>query len=230
MRKSVFVHLPKTAGSSFNAAARKNLGRQALSPDSLASHLSKADAARLERFTMITGHISMADVKVHFPDRMILTILREPVDRCVSWYYFSRKGNVPAFAAHYAAAKNNSIEDYFALDYKVTYRHIFNRQVRQLGAHVLNEDVDLDRALENAKETLRAAVWVGRQEHLAADLERLGQRVPELANLSLPSVYANKDRKPRDELAPGLVRRIRALNEYDTELYEFASREICAST
>jgi hypothetical protein len=229
MRKAVFVHLPKTAGTSFHVALREALGAGAVSPSFIATHLSPADAERLDRYAIISGHISMADVRRYFPDRMILTILRDPVDRCLSWYYFARKGSTRAFASDFVEAKRRSIEDFFALDYKITYRNIFNRQVRQLGDHVLNVEADLGRATENAKDVLRSAVWVGRQESLAADLARLGQSLPELADLTLPIINATGDRRAQDDLAPALIDRIRALNEYDMELYSFASRDIGAS-
>ena len=174
MRKSVFVHLPKTAGTSFHRAMRDTLGPEAVSPSFIATNLSPADAERLDRYTVISGHISMADVRRYFSDRAILTILRDPVDRCLSWYYFARKGTTRAFASDFAEAKRRNIEDFFALDYKITYRNIYNRQVRQLGDHVLNVEADLQRATENAKEVLRSAVWVGRQENLPADIERVG--------------------------------------------------------
>jgi hypothetical protein len=228
MRKSVFVHLPKTAGTSFHTAMREALGREAVSPSFIATNLSPAEAERLDRFTVISGHISMADVRRYFPDRTILTILRDPVDRCLSWYYFARKGSTRAFASDFVEAKRRSIEDFFALDYKLTYRNIFNRQVRQLGDHVLNFEADLTLATENAKDALRSAVWVGRQENLAADIARLGRRLPELAGLTLPTINATGDRRTQDDLAPALIDRIRALNEHDIELYSFASREICA--
>jgi sulfotransferase famil protein len=228
MRKCVFVHLPKTAGSSFRMAVRKTLGEGAVCPDFIATRLTEADAARLDRFPVISGHISMADVKRYFPDRMILTILRDPIDRCLSWYYFARKKSTRAFASDFVEAKRNSIEDFFALDYKIIYRNIYNRQVRQLGDHVLNVDADLVQATANAKEALRSAVWVGRQDNLAADIERLGEVVPELAGLSLPSFNVTGDRKAQDELAPELIDRIRALNEYDIDLYKFATQGVSA--
>jgi hypothetical protein len=228
MRKAVFVHLPKTAGTSFHVALREALGAGAVSPSFIATRLSPADAERLDRYAVISGHISMADIRRYFPDRMILTILRDPVDRCLSWYYFARKGSTRAFASDFVEAKRRSIEDFFALDYKITYRNIFNRQVRQLGDHVLNVEADLERATENAKDVLRSAVWVGRQESLAADIARLGQSAPELADLTLPIINATGDRRAQDDLAPALIARIRALNEYDLALYSFASRDIAA--
>jgi hypothetical protein len=228
MRKCVFVHLPKTAGTSFYSALGKTLGPNVVSPSFIATYLSEADAARLDRYPIISGHISMADVQRYFPDRAILTILRDPVDRCLSWYYFARKSSTPAFAPDFAAAKQHDIASFFALDYKVSYRNIFNRQVRQLGDHALNFEADLDQAAGRAEEALRSALWVGRQESLAADLARLGQHVPELAGLTLPVMNKTGDRRAQDELAPKVIDRIRALNEYDIALYSWASRDLRA--
>lgn len=204
---------------------RKALGDDAICPGFIATHMTEVHAARLDRFPVISGHISMADVKRFFPDRMILTILRDPVDRCLSWYYFARKSSTGAFSSDFVEAKRKSVEEFFALDQKLIYRNIYNRQVRQLGDHALNFNADLERAMENAKETLRSAVWVGRQESLSADLKRLGDLVPELAGLELTSFNVTGDRKQQDELSPELIARIRSLNEYDLKLYAFAAQD-----
>jgi len=90
MCKYVFAHLPKTGGTSFQRALRRVIGEDAVSPSFNASNLSEADAAKLDQYPVISGHISGTDIARYFPDRMILTILRDPLDRCVSWYYFAR--------------------------------------------------------------------------------------------------------------------------------------------
>jgi hypothetical protein len=227
MRKFVFVHVPKTAGTSFHHGLRKALGADAVSPSFIATNMTPAQAARLDRFDIISGHISMADVSRYFPDREVLTILRDPVDRCLSWYYFAHKGSTPSFASDFLAAKQHDVESFFDLDYRVIYRNVFNRQVRQLGDHVLNVSADLDKASETAKAVLRSAAWVGRQETLAADLEKLGMRQPELAGLSISTLNTTGERRSVADLNPRTIERIRELNVYDLDLYSFASDEIC---
>jgi hypothetical protein len=185
-------------------------------------------AQRLDRFDVISGHISIADVSRYFSDRAILTVLREPIDRCLSWYYFARKDSTRAFSSDFAAAKEHDIESFFDLDYRVIYRNLFNRQVRQLGDHVLNTSANLDKAFEAAKAVLRSAAWVGRQETLDADLQRLGMQFPELADLSMSTMNATGQRNSADELSPKVIQRIRELNAYDLDLYAFAGDEILA--
>lgn len=227
MRKCVFVHVPKTAGTSFHHAMRKALGTDAVSPSFIATNMTSTQAARLAQFDVISGHISMADVSRYFSDRSILTILRDPIDRCLSWYYFARKASTPSFSSDFFAAKTHDVESFFDLDYRVSYRNVFNRQVRQLGDHVLNVSADLNEASQAAKAVLRSAAWVGRQETLAADLEKLGMRLPELAGLSMSTLNATGERSATADMNPRVIKRIRELNAYDLDLYAFASREIC---
>jgi len=228
MRKCVFVHLPKTAGTSFQNALRGVVGDDAVSPAFVASRLSEADAAKLDHYTVISGHVSIADVKRYFPDRIVLTILRNPLDRCVSWYYFARTGCLAIDAqSDVLAAQQNEIEEFFEQDARVIYRNIFNRQVRQLGDHVLNLDANHEKALENAKNTLRSAAWVGLHENLAADIVKLEKIFPQAAGLRLQWLNRTNGKESVKELSPGLIEKIAAFNRYDLALYRFARQEIC---
>ena len=223
MRKWVFIHLPKTAGTSFQFALRRIAGEEAVSPGFVASRLSLEEANRLDRYRVISGHISFHDVARYFPDRAILTILRDPVERCLSWYYFARAAPPAAETpVDVRAAQNNGVDDFFALDRRIVHRNIYNRQVRQLGAHVLDVDADCDKALETAKQTLSAAAWVGRQESLASDILALGDKFPEWKGLAAPVLNQSVDSARNAGNAPELLTKIRNFNRYDLELHEFA--------
>ncbi len=227
MRKWVFVHIPKTAGTSFQNALRKILGNDAVSPSFNASRLSEADAERLDQYTVISGHISKVDLDRYFPHRELLTILRDPLDRCVSWYYFARTTPLVIYApSDVFAAQQNGIEAFFAQDERIIYRNIVNRQVRQLGDHVLNLDADHGEALSRAKETLRSAVWVGQQEHLAEDIARLVGIVPDWAGLSLERLNCTTGRESSDNLSREVISKIANLNTYDMELYQYAGQRM----
>lgn len=227
MYKFVFVHLPKTGGTTLHAALRRAVGKDAVSPNFIASKLSDQDAVELDKYTVISGHISIIDVRRYFPDRKILTILREPLDRCVSWYYFARAMR-PAIGAatDVFVAQTYGIEEFFNQDLHLIYRNIFNRQVRQLGNHVLNFDLSYAEALENAKQTLRSAAWVGRQETLDTDIADLATIVPNAESAYLQIENRTEGRKGMNELSSNVINRISSLNEYDVALYKFACEEI----
>jgi hypothetical protein len=227
-RKSyLFVHLPKTAGTSFRSALAKVLGDEAVSPLFLASRLSEQDITRLDRYRVIAGHISIDDATA-FRSRCLLTILRNPIDRCLSWYYFVHNQRAPAQSPETLAAQQCTIRDFFRLDRSTIFRNIFNRQVRQLGGHVLNTDIDLNTALNRAKATLRDATWIGRVETLHADLARLRHYHLEFSDFELPQLNVTPNRSTIDALDPDIIDQIRSLNDYDLDLYGFATDEISA--
>ena len=227
MRQWVFIHLPKTGGASFHTALRAVAGDDAVSPSFIASSLSEEDAIRLDRYRIISGHISYGDVKRFFPGRSIVTILRDPVQRCVSWYHFARSiPPAPELPIDVVAAQANAIDAFFAQGHPVLHRNIYNRQVRQLGGHALDREADHCLALEQAKRTLTIAAWVGRQGSLDADIEQLRTRFSEWKALAVPVL--NKTRYATAPSPPqaNVLERIQELNLYDIELYNFAARTL----
>lgn len=221
MTNSVFIHLPKTAGTSFNRALSAGFGSDRVTSPFAASVITAEQAAEMATYTVVAGHVSLHDVERHFPDAKRFTILRNPIDRCLSWYYFARSMQVSDHA-DVRAAQQLDVEAFFTLAPSVTFRNIFNRQVRQLGDHALNPDVEMPAALERAKGTLNACAWIGRQECLDVDLERLPDAFPEMAGVEFPRLNITANRRRSDEIDPQLTEKIARYNQYDFELYAYA--------
>ena len=94
----LFFHIPKTAGTSFCAFLEHQLGAENCS-----GHIKSAkfgDALRQhEHSQLISGHM-YATVGDHLPrDRTSIIILRDPVDRVLSAFYYGRRdvNEVPAY-------------------------------------------------------------------------------------------------------------------------------------
>ncbi len=228
MQKYIFAHLPKTAGTSFRSLLGALFGNDAVSPGFAASRIDQAEAEKLDNYTVICGHISLVDIQAYFPERAILTILREPVDRCVSWYFYAKNNVEPAAGGHsdVIAAQNCTVDEFFEASEEVLYRNIINRQVRQLGAHALNMQVDYEEAYENAKRTLESAAWVGTQETLGADIARLISTLGLEGKFDLENLNVTKERKATYELSARTEASIRRLNKYDLQLYQYARNEL----
>jgi hypothetical protein len=124
------------------------------------------------------------------------------------------------------AAQECTVRDFFFLDREIIFRNIFNRQVRQLGGHVLDGEIDLSVALSRAKKTIRDAAWVGRVETLPDDLLRLRSRFPEFLDFELPKLNITQNRQSLDALDPDIIHQIRSLNAFDLDLYRFATEEM----
>jgi Sulfotransferase family len=222
----LFVHIPKTAGTSFRAGLTKAFGEYAVGSFLFSPRrLSQADVNRLDHHRAVAGHFSIDDAAL-FRERYLLTIVRDPVNRCLSWYYYAHNHPSSRQLPDWRAAQECTVRDFFFLDREIIFRNIFNRQVRQLGGHVLDSEINLSVALARAKRTLRDAAWVGRVETLPADLLRLRNRFPEFLDFALPKVNVTQERRSMDAIDPDIISQIRLLNAFDLDLYCFAAEEI----
>src|SRR5262245_8480337 len=112
--KYVFVHVPKTAGFSFWTGAREFFGADQVTHHIDDFPLTPDTAALMQTRKIVAGHISMTDVEHYFQHRKWLTILRDPIERAISQYYFLVKLGDPQFAG-VRLARELTIEEYFAL-------------------------------------------------------------------------------------------------------------------
>lgn len=211
-----FLHIPKTAGTSFLHAMR-TVFPSTCTPFA-ATFVSESDAAELRRFDVIAGHLSFADYQKYFPAHRPLTILRNPVARCLSWYWYARE-IVPAsvMTDEVQSAKRLSPEDFFQLDADIIRRNIVNRQTRQLGGHALDFSRDENADLNLAKDHLDAMRWIGDLDTLPADLLRL-RALPGFE--SFPELPRLNEGLTRMDVSPALRSRIEQLNWADMDLYE----------
>ena len=202
MAKILFLHLPKTAGTSLRHALKEAYGAEAVSPHVNACFLQKNDLELLNRFTFICGHLSLSDAHRLFPDAAIMTVVRNPIERCLSWYWYARSTSInrvdDAEFLDVQAAKQFDLETFFSLPSAVVFHNIHNRMTRQLGGHACDRYINLEVAYKQAQTTLQQCIWIGRQDYLDHDLQRLGRLFPKLSCQSLPrsNVTTNRSSNP----------------------------------
>lgn len=224
MDKFVFLHIPKTAGTSFVDAIKKAIGADRVSPSFNAGVMSQDQAEELDHFDVIAGHISINDINRYFSDRNIITVIREPIERCISWYYYARSLARNTELEDVNAAQTLSVDDFFRAEKYLIFRNIYNRQVRQLGGHVFDLNIDFNIAMEKSIATLASANWVGRVETIDEDIETLKHQFPAFANLALRKTNVTPNKGLRNELSSKTLNNIEAYNEYDLALYEKMKR------
>jgi len=212
----MFLHLPKSAGTSFLHGLKHHFC--SVSEPFPASYLTAEVAGELDAFTVVAGHISFDDYLQWFPDRNSMTIIRNPVERSLSWYCYARLV-VPdsVVTEEVLAAKKYSPEDFFSLDPFVIRRNIINRQTRQLGRHALSIDCDDTGTLSSAINNIEKILWVGSVENLESDLELLRQ-IPNFENF--PELSRTNAVERQFDISVQLRNKIEKLNWADMELYE----------
>lgn len=89
-KKIIFLHIPKTAGQSVHAALVDAYGADAVCPARVNEQLAKMSVAELNRYKVFSGHLDWSLLDCIKGPRYLFTILRDPRDRILSFYFFLR--------------------------------------------------------------------------------------------------------------------------------------------
>jgi len=179
------------------------------------------DYMNYNKYDVISGHVSRTDQLKWFRDRDIITLLREPIDRCLSFIHYIKSLNIPSLEV-VRQAHNLPLKEW--IDTPSAQQNLNNTMVRQLGGHMLDDPDDLPALLEKAKVTLLEALWVGRQETLDRDVIGLSQ----LLKCHIRPVRVNETpgRPPRASEPAEMIDRLYAMNSYDLQLWNWAQENI----
>jgi hypothetical protein len=88
--KIVFLHIPKTAGQSIHAALVDACGETAVCPARVNEHLLKMSIPQLNQYQVFSGHLDWALLDCIEGPKYVFTVLREPKDRILSFYFYLR--------------------------------------------------------------------------------------------------------------------------------------------
>ncbi|MEM6679889.1 MAG: sulfotransferase family 2 domain-containing protein [Pseudomonadota bacterium] len=178
-QRVLFLHIPKTAGTTVNAYFKARLGSswhgQAVTLTDEASPTLLALAAKA-RF--IGGHFGARTLRGLGPGLRV-TFLRDPLDRLISAWRFRQSMADPRRRLPF-----QRLEDALATDHPLVLTLFDNVQARQLAIAAEHDAaLPLPRAdwLDAALETLSSFAIVGHQESFEADFRRL------LGRLDLPA-------------------------------------------
>lgn len=86
----VFLHIPKTAGQSVHHFLQALVQPDLVAPARLNDQLYLLSIADLRRYRLFSGHLDWALLDCILQPKFAFTILRNPVDRILSFYFFLR--------------------------------------------------------------------------------------------------------------------------------------------
>jgi Sulfotransferase family len=229
-----FVHIQKTAGSELRRLLIDHLGEAAVYPtrgvdgsnpfelvlsiDRLRERLE----ARGDEIRVVTGHFPLCVTEVLEGEFTTLTLLREPVERTLSYLRHHRE-NAPA-------DRGKSLEEIYEDPFQFqgfVHNHMTKMLAlspREMTGGMLTP-IDLSRDhLERAKERLASMDATGFQERFGDFCRLLRARY----GWALGEPEATNVTEPR-EISPDFRARIAADNLLDVELYEFARERLGGS-
>jgi hypothetical protein len=214
--KIIFLHIPKTAGTSVRQIVRKEYpGRQCLfiyshTPEFFASIQAQLPAARA-----VYGHVSFGIHEVLGIRGRYVTFLRDPVRRVVSFYNHQRRKRGSEF--YHQIKKGLTLRE--MLQSGICHQ-VNNHMVRIVAGYEGIEPIDDTAVFQRAVSNMdRSFELVGLVERLPESVALLGRRLGFQRQHRIPR--RNVNFRPRSQnLDEGTLADIRAANRLDLMLYE----------
>ena len=240
-----FIHLPKTAGSSLRQMLRDNyFNDEIFNGNTMLDYegLSKED---LEPKKLYLGHLYFYKALELLPkDTNYITVLRNPIERVKSLYYFwkshsveyIRNENIPEIIRRGPKlAKENDLLDFLKLDDKFIQQSISNNQALQLYNKKVTDKYLFSNSSEvynEVKDVLKYFAVVGVQELFPFFVFKFNRRYLK-DNLFIKSVYIKNQAKKTsreeweylpDETKNKINQEIRERNYVDMKLFQWVYR------
>ncbi len=227
--RTIFLHIPKAAGTTFIQVLERQfprgtvLARHALGLNGLEPRIADIPGPERAKIRCLHGHfLHGVHAALPGPSRY-LTMLREPVDRHVSSYFFALQ-NPDAPRNRWVRERPTDLDGYLAV---LEDEGRLNRQTHLIAGPALPDeptdvlararlhlerDFDLVGLTERFDETLLLA-W-----------RRLGWR-----HILYRRVNVTRSRAPLSAISPAQRAAIERANALDIELYDFARRRFVAA-
>ena len=205
----IFMHIPKTAGGTLRTIIEKNYPKDQIIrtyTNEQVNIFKTLPENEKNKLKFIIGHNYFGLHQFLNGPYSYITMLRDPVDRVISLYYFVlREKGTPMYEKYY----NRGIE-YFLEKEPQT----INWQTRFAAGGTL----DLNMAKDHLKNHFSV---VGISERFEESLSIL-ERVCNMKSLNYKNINVTPNRPKKEELSPEIIQRIEKNVNLDIELYDYA--------
>lgn len=180
------------------------------------------------RYPFVSGHFGYGFAEPLLKGRYAFTFLRDPVERLISLYWFSRAQTGDNIL--YNAAKRFSFDEFLklgrCLEGEASHPlrpQIWNNQTYQLahgyGSNVGIDDCEPKTLLSTAKRNLRSFDYIGFTETLSSDAAKIFQSIGGSSTVTTNKTNVTERRPALEHLSSCSVALLKEMTELDRELY-----------
>ena len=219
----LFEHVPKCGGVSVSGYLRQNYRSDEIfelnggKPHQSLDEFRALSSDEQSRFRLVLGHGAHQLVGLCPEHTVCATILRNPIDRIVSHYYF-----VLASPDHYlyeqVTSEDMSLTDYVTSGISGELRNNYVCRFLQISAD--EAEAEPDHHIQEAYELLAARYTVGVLEHLDDAMNSIRRAANLKRRWKNQRLNTTKKRRSIQEISDTERRAIAKVNSMDVELYE----------
>lgn len=223
-RKYFFDHVMKTAGTALHAAFSSILGSQNVAVTASSYRQACSD---YESYRMISGHVSFFPGDRLSPDRYHITLLRDPVERALSHFFFLKSD---LHREGIGLAKWTNIRDFVFSNDGSALAIISNYQT----LHYMSLEWDGKsnpseiEQIELAKKALDRYDLVGTYEYLNDFVDVFCYECALPPAMQIPRINVTSKRLRDSRVNQDVIERLSELNTVDMELYRYAANRFLA--
>ena len=207
--KNIFIHIPKTGGTTINAAMNNSLWQT-----EIGFNYRHIDANKLSN----TGDIFDPANIEKYSDYSIFMMLRNPIDRMISEYYFIKERKE---FTDLIKSKPKDFKSYIKSRQTQNYVVNFLKGRRMYDLHSAKEQ-DLDDVLEVIQ---RVPVHTGIFEHFSESLTYFSENTGIKWKKNIDVKRMTFKRPKSDEISDEIKELIINYNKLDIKLYDFAFKK-----
>ena len=232
-KKVLYEHIPKCAGTSVRSYLKSQYPFNRIyavrgsHPARYIAHFESLPEQRRHRYDLIVGHGAHQLRRHVHPDILKATILRDPVDRVISHYFFVLR-SPEHYLHHEVTTRGISLLDYATGRVSNELRNHYVSSFLEMSAEEVERSPD--ESVAHAFEVIRSEYdVVGTVDDLDAAIGALAAAAGFHDHFRPGKLNVTADRPTQQEIDPATIQTIADLNSLDVKLYELI-RDVAVSS